>query len=134
MSTITKQIDVAQPIRTVYDQWTQFEAFPQFMEGVEQVRQLDDRRLEWKVELGGAEREFSAEISDQIPDQLVAWRAVGDTGHSGRVTFDKVDEESTRVHLEMEYEPEGFAEKAGDKLGIVERRVSGDHQRFKDYI
>ncbi|CAN5251613.1 SRPBCC family protein [soil metagenome] len=133
-SVIENSIEVDRPASTVYDQWTQFEEFPQFMEGVERVEQLDDRRLHWHAEIGGADREWDAEIAEQVPDEVIAWRATGDTGHTGRVTFDRLSDASTRVNLRMEYQPKGLTEKAGDMLGVVDRRVKGDLDRFKAFI
>lgn len=135
MSTIQKTIDVAVPVRTAYDQWTQFESFPRFMEGVESVTQLDAKRLHWKAEIAGVTREWDAEIVDQTPDERVTWRAVDGTTNAGTVSF-APDERgrATTITLEMDYEPEGLVEKAGDMLNIVERRVEGDLKRFKEFI
>ncbi|MBA2319385.1 MAG: SRPBCC family protein [Euzebyales bacterium] len=132
-SVIENSIEVDRPASTVYDQWTQFEEFPQFMEGVERVEQLDDRRLR-HAEIGGADREWDAEIAEQVPDEVIALRATGDTGHTGRVTFDRLSDASTRVNLRTEYQPKGLTEKAGDMLGVVDRRVKGDLDRFKAFI
>ena len=135
MSTIEKTIRVEVPVRTAYDQWTQFESFPQFMEGVDSVRQLDDKHVHWKAEIGGVTREWDAEIVHQTPDERITWRAVEGTTNDGTVSF--ASEEmgrSTRVTLRLDYEPEGPLEKAGDLLNIVERRVEGDLERFKSFI
>jgi uncharacterized membrane protein len=135
MSTIEKTVDVNVPVRTAYDQWTQFESFPQFMEGVESVNQLDDKRLHWKAEIGGVTREWDAEIVDQTPDQRVTWRATEGAKNDGTVSFASDDlGSSTRVTMRLEYEPEGAVEKTGDMLNIVERRVEGDLGRFKEFI
>ncbi len=134
MSTIEQSIEVKVPVRPVYNQWTQFEEFPQFMEGVEYVRQLDDTRLEWAAEIAGQRREWEAKITEQTPDQRVAWASVGGAGHAGVVTFHRIDDNTTKVMLQMEFEPEGLVEKAGDKLGIVQSRVKGDLERFKKFI
>ena len=134
MKTIQKSIEVQRPCSMVYNQWTQFEQFPQFMEGVEKVIQSDDKHLHWVTEIGLADREFDAEITEQKPDEVIAWRALGETMHTGRVMFDKIAEDKTRVNLEMAYAPEGFVEKAGDKLGMVEKRIEGDLERFKEMI
>jgi uncharacterized membrane protein len=134
MSTVEQHIDVDVPVRTAYDQWTQFEEFPQFMEGIERIEQRGDTSTHWVTKIGGVSREFDAEITEQTPDQRVAWRAVGGEKHAGVVTFHRIDEGKTRVMLQMDYEPEGVVEKAGDKLGIVERRVKGDLGRFKEFI
>jgi uncharacterized membrane protein len=134
MKTITKSIEIDLPVTTVYNQWTQFEEFPQFMEGVNKVRQLDDQRLHWETEIGLAEREFEAEITEQTPDQVIAWRALGDTKHVGRVTFESLEASKTRVNLEMQHAPENFTEKAGDMLGIVGTRIQSDLRSFKKMI
>ena len=134
MSTIEKSIDVNVPASTAYNQWTQFEEFPRFMEGVEEVRQIDDKHTHWRVNVGGKVREFEAEITEQIPDKRIAWRARGGTYNSGAITFHRLNERSTRLMLQMEYATEGIVEKAGDMLGVVSRRVQGDLERFKDLI
>ncbi len=133
MSTIEKTIDVDVPVRTVYDQWTQFESFPKFMEGVESVQQLDDKRLHWKAEIAGIAREWEAEIVDQTPDQRVAWRSTDGTTNSGSISFAPAAS-GTRVTLSLEFEPEGIVEKVGDALNIVDRRAEGDLERFKTFI
>ena len=135
MSNITETIDVDVPVRTAYNQWTQFESFPQFMEGVTQIEQLSDRRNRWTVEIAGAERQFTTEITEQTPDQRVAWTTIeGDSGHAGVVSFHHLDDNTCRVHLDMNFDPQGFVEQAGDKLGVVSRRVKGDLERFKEFI
>ncbi|MBC7275559.1 SRPBCC family protein [Nocardioides sp.] len=135
MSTIEKSVQVEVPVSTAYDQWTQFESFPQFMEGVESVQQLDDKRLHWKAEIGGVTREWDAEIVHQVPDERITWRAVEGSENQGTVSFAS-DEmgKATRVTLRLEYEPEGAVEKTGDVLNIVDRRAKGDLERFKDFI
>ncbi|MDQ3752158.1 MAG: SRPBCC family protein [Actinomycetota bacterium] len=134
MSTIEESIDVAVPVRTAYNQWTQFEDFPQFMEGVEEVRQLDDTTTRWVVEVAGRRREFEAKVTEQDPDQRVAWSSVEGSPQAGVVTFHRLGEGLTRVMLQMEVEPEGPAEKVGDLLGVVKRRAKGDLKRFKEFI
>jgi uncharacterized membrane protein len=134
MSGITQSVDVDVPITTVYNQWTQFESFPQFMEGVEEVRQLDNKHTHWVTTVGGATREFDATITEQHPDERVAWRADSGPHHAGVITFHQLDPTRTRVTAQMEIDPEGFLEKVGDKLGMVEGRVKGDLQRFKEFI
>ena len=134
MSTIEKSIEVDVPVRTAYDQWTQFETFPQFMEGVESVQQLDDKRLHWKAEIAGATREWDAEIVDQTPDERITWRSLAGTKNDGTVSFASEDANRTRVTLRLEYEPEGVTEKAGDALKLVDHRVKGDLDRFKKFI
>lgn len=135
MSNIKQSVDVEVPIRVAYDQWTQFETFPQFMEGVESIEQVTDTTNRWNVEVGGVTRSFTTEIVEQEPDMRVAWKTVeGETGHAGVVTFHRLSDTTTRVNLDMDVEPEGFVEQAGDKLGFISRRVKGDMQRFKEFI
>ena len=134
MRTIEQSIDVNVPVRTAYNQWTQFEDFPQFMEGVEQVKQLDDQRLHWVAEIAGQKREWEAKITEQEPDQRIAWQAVDGAINAGVVSFHRIDDAQTRVMLQMEVDPDGFAEKAADALGIIEGRVKGDVKRFKEFI
>ncbi|WP_084963111.1 SRPBCC family protein [Thermoactinospora rubra] len=134
MSTIEHSVDVNVPIRTAYNQWTQFETFPEFMEGVESVKQLTDTRTAWVAEIAGVRREFEAEITEQHPDERVAWRTLDRPHHAGVVTFHRVGDDTTRVTLQMEYDPEGFVEQAGDWLQLVRMRVRGDLERFKNFI
>jgi len=134
MSRIEKSIDVNVPLHTAYNQWTQFESFPQFMEGVEEVRQLDNKRLHWRAQIGGKQKEWDAEIVEQQPDQRVAWRSLGGTPNDGIVTFQPIDANTTRVTLALDYAPEGFLENVGDALGFVSGRVQGDLNRFKEFI
>ena len=129
-----KAIEVDAPLRTVYDQWTQFESFPQFMEGVEAVRQVDDTHLHWKAEIAGAQREWDAEITEQKPDERVAWTATDGAKNAGVVTFHYLDDRKSKVMLQLDFEPEGFVETAGDALGFVKRRAAGDLRRFKEFI
>ena len=134
MSTIEKSIEVNVPVTIAYNQWTQFEQFPHFMEGVEEVRQIGDRDLQWRVNIGGKRKEFETEITEQLPDQRIAWRTRGGTENAGVVTFHRLSDETTRIMLQMEYEPEGLVEKTGDLLGVASRRVQGDLNRFKEFI
>jgi uncharacterized membrane protein len=134
MSGITQSVDVEVPITTVYNQWTQFESFPHFMDGVEEVRQLDDQHTHWVTKVGGTTREFDATITEQHPDERVAWKSDSGPRHAGVITFHQLDPTHTRVTAQMEIDPEGFLEKVGDKLGVVEGRVKGDLQRFKEFI
>ena len=134
MSNFQSSIDVNVPLRKAYNQWTQFEEFPRFMEGVEEVRQLDDTRLHWKAEIAGQNREWTAKIEEQTPDRVIAWRSEQGAANAGRVTFEGLDDDRTRVTLEMTFEPEGFVEQAGDTLGFVRRRVEGDLERFKGFV
>jgi len=133
MAEIEKSILVKAPLREVYNQWTQFEDFPRFMEGVLEVRQLDDKRLHWRAKVGGAEKEWHAEIVDQVPDRRIAWRSMRGAENAGAVLFDAVPN-GTRVTLKIRYDPEGAGEKVGDALGFVSRRVEGDLERFKEFI
>ena len=134
MSTIEQSIEVNVPVRTAYNQWTQFEDFPHFMEGVEKVIQQDDVTLHWVAEILGQEREWDAKITEQIPDERVAWTNIDGATNAGVVTFHKIDDNTTRVMLQMEFDPEGFKEKAADALGLVKGRVKGDLDRFKSFI
>jgi uncharacterized membrane protein len=133
MEHIEKSIEVNVPVRTAYNQWTQFEEFPRFMEGVEAVEQVDDKRLRWKAKIAGKLVEWNAEITEQVPDRRIAWKSTSGRENSGVVWFDDLTGR-TRVTLKMSYEPHGFAENAGDALGIVSRRVEGDLERFKEFI
>jgi len=134
MSRFEKSVEVDQPISTVYNQWTQFETFPEFMEGVENVQQLDDRRLHWKAKIGPSEREWDAEITQQEPDRLIAWRATGDVRNDGQVRFTPIGSDRTKVDVVFEMDPEGWVEKAGDAIGVVDMRIQGDLNRFKTFI
>jgi uncharacterized membrane protein len=134
MASIEQSIDVNVPIRTAYNQWTQFEEFPRFMEGVREVRQLDDKRLHWRAEVAGKEAEWEAEITRQEPDHRIAWTARSGAWNAGVVTFHRLDDRRTRVVLQMDYDPDGVVESVGSALGFVTARVSGDLRRFKDYI
>jgi uncharacterized membrane protein len=134
MATIEKSVEVHVPIRTAYNQWTQFEEFPQFMEGVKAVRQLDDTHLQWEAEIAGKLEKWNAEISEQHPDERFAWHSTSGAQNDGVVTFHYIDENTTRIMLQLDYDPEGIVENVGDKLGIVGRRVEGDLKRFKDFI
>jgi uncharacterized membrane protein len=134
MSTIEESIEVDVPVRTAYDQWTQFEEFPRFMEGVESVRQIDDTHLQWTAEIAGARRQWDAEITEQHPDERVAWRATSGIDNAGVVTFHRLGDARTKVMLQLEVEPEGMVEQAGDKLGFVKRRAVGDLERYKTFI
>jgi uncharacterized membrane protein len=134
VSNIEQSIDVSVPVRSAYDQWTQFQEFPRFMEGVEEVRQVDDTHLHWRTKVAGREKEFDAEITEQLPDERVAWRSQAGAEHAGVVTFHRLGDNETRVMVQMDVEPEGAVEKAGDALGLVKRRVHGDLERFKELI
>src|SRR5690348_5342560 len=130
MAEIEKTIVVEVPLRTAYNQWTQFETFPEFMEGVKEVRQLDDRSLRWRAEVGGRELSWNAVITQQVPDQVVGWRSVDGAPNAGNVRFDAEGPDRTRVRLHLTYEPHGPLEGAVDALGFLARRVEGDLERF----
>jgi uncharacterized membrane protein len=134
METIEKSIEIDRPVRAVYNQWTEFEEFPRFMEGVKSVQQLDDRRLQWEAEIGGKTKTWQAEIYEQEPDKRIAWHSTSGALNSGKVDFEPLSAERTRVSLRMSYVPEGAIEKVGDAVGLVSVRVSGDLKRFKEFI
>jgi uncharacterized membrane protein len=133
MSTIEKTIEVHVPLRTAYDQWTQFETFPEFMSGVEEVTQIDENHLHWTAQIAGVSREWDAEIVDQTPDERITWRSTEGVSNAGTVTFAEAPA-GTRVTLRLELDPEGVLEKAADALSVVERRTEGDLERFKAFI
>ena len=134
MTTVTKSIDVDVPISTAYNQWTQFETFPQFMSGVDSVRQLDDTHTHWKVDIGGVEREFDAKITEQHPDERVAWNSTDGKTHAGVVTFHRLAEAETRVTVQLDWEPEGLVEKIGAVVGVDDMQVARDLAKFKEMI
>lgn len=131
---IEKSIEVKAPLHTTYNQWTQFEEFPMFMEGVKEVQQLDDKRLHWRAEIAGKVKEWDAEIFEQVPDTKIAWRSTSGARNDGIVTFDKRGNDKTRVTLHLDYDPKGATENVGDALGFVSRRVEGDLKRFKEFV
>ncbi len=134
MSTVVESVDDAVPVRTAYNQWTQYEEFPQFMDGVEEIRQVTEDLTHWTVAVGGVRREFDAKITEQHPDERVAWTSLDGPKHAGVVTFHRLDETHTRVTVQMDIEPEGIVETVGDKAGIIDRKVKGDVKRFKEFI
>jgi uncharacterized membrane protein len=134
MTTVEESIEVDVPVSTAYNQWTQFEEFPRFMEGVKQVKQVSDTRNHWKAEIAGVEREFDTEITEQKPDQRIAWQTVDGPKQAGVVTFHRLDEGKSKVMLQMEFDPDGIVEQVGDKLGFVTTRVKGDLKRFKGFV
>ena len=134
MERIKKSIEVDRPLSNVYNQWTQFEEFPKFMEGVKEVRQLDDQRLHWRADIAGKEKEWTAKIMEQIPDDRIAWRSESGEHTSGVVDFAKLGTDRTRVTLEISYDPKGFIENVGDAVGLVSRRVENDLEHFKEFI
>ena len=134
MARISRDIEVEVPVRTAYDQWTQFETFPRFMEGVKEVRQLDAAHLTWRAEIGGKEETWDAEIVEQVPDHRIAWRSVSGAPNAGAVDFNPIDDRRCNVALTMDYEPQGLTESVGSALGFDDRRVKGDLERFKEFI
>ncbi len=134
MAHIEKSIEVNVPVQTAYNQWTQFESFPKFMEGVKEVKQLDDKHLRWTANIAGKEEQWKAEITHQVPDQRIAWRSTTGAENGGAVSFQSLGADKTQVTLRLDYDPEGIVETAGDKLGFVSRRVEGDLKRFKEFI
>jgi uncharacterized membrane protein len=134
MTVIEQGIEVNVPLSTAYNQWTQFEEFPEFMEGVEKVIQIDNETLHWVAEIAGAQREWDAKITEQRPDERVAWTSIDGAKNAGVVTFHRIDDNETKVMLQLEFDPEGLGEKAADALGVVKRRVKGDLERFKELI
>ncbi len=132
--TYEESVEVRVPVRTAYNQWTQFEEFPEFMDGVDSVTQVTDARLHWVAEIAGERREWDARITEQIPDKRIAWTSESGTGNSGVVTFHRLDDNTSRVMLQMKVFPQDWTEKAGSALGMVGRRVRGDLERFKEFI
>jgi uncharacterized membrane protein len=134
MERIEKSVEVACPVRTVYNQWTQFEDFPRFMAGVKEVKQLDDTHVHWHAEIWGKDKEWDAEITEQVPDQVIAWRSTSGAPNAGTVRFEPLSHDRTRVRLIMEYEPEGVVEKTGDAIGVFSARVENTVEDFKKFI
>jgi uncharacterized membrane protein len=134
MAKIEQSIEVNCPLKTVYNQWTQFEEFPRFMEGVREVKQLDDTHLHWRAAVGGKEEEWDAEITEQVPDMRIAWRSTSGAPNEGVVTFHRIADDKTKVMAQFDYDPQGFVENVGSASGAVSRRVQGDLERFKDFI
>ncbi len=134
MASVVESIDVNVPLSTAYNQWTQFEEFPRFMEGVTEVRQIDDTHLQWAAEIAGKDERWDAEITEQRPDERVAWKSTSGPANAGVVTFHRIDDDTTRVTLQMDVEPDGAVESVGTALGFLDRRVKGDLERFKEFI
>ncbi len=134
MATIEKSIEVSVPLSTAYNQWTQFEEFPDFMDGIEEVQQLDDTHLRWVANVGGEREEWEAEITEQRPDERIAWTSRGGKGNAGVVTFHRLGENETRITVQIDWEPEGAVERVGAAVGADDRRVEGDLERFKQMI
>ena len=133
METIEKTIEVDQPVKTVYDLWTQFENFPRFMPGIKEVRKLDAKHFHWKAEIGGKTKEWDAEISEQVADQRIAWRSTRGAENSGTMHFIALSPTKTRIMLYLSYGPQGLVERMGNNLGVVSARVSSDLNRFKKF-
>jgi uncharacterized membrane protein len=134
MSQVVETVDVAVPVRTAYNQWTQFEQFPAFMSSVREIRQLDDTRLHWVVEFGGVRREFDARITEQHPDERVAWTSTEGPKHAGVVTFHRLDDTHSRVTAQLDIDPDGFVENVADKVGIVDQLIRSDMAKFREFI
>ncbi|MEN0015632.1 MAG: SRPBCC family protein [Solirubrobacteraceae bacterium] len=133
-STVEESIDVDAPIREVYNQWTQFETFPKFMEHVESVQQIDDTHLKWTAKIAGKQEQWTAEVTEQHADERVAWQSTSGARHAGVVTFHRISDTSTKVMLQLDAEPHTLVEKIGDKLGVLDREAKGDLKRFKAFI
>lgn len=134
MASVVKTIDINVPVQTAYNQWTQFESFPLFMEDIEEVKQIDDFHLRWRANISGTVKEWDAVITEQIPDDRIAWTQTEGPRNAGVVTFHRLSDDSCRVTLQMEYEPEGAIESVADALGVVSRRVEADLECFKEFI
>jgi uncharacterized membrane protein len=134
METIEKIIEVNAPLSSVYNQWTQFESFPEFMEGVIEIKQLDDRRLHWKANIGGKVKEWDAEIIQQTPDSIIAWRTISGPAHEGTVTFRMRGPGRTEIMVRIEFQPQSMLESLAGTFGVVGRRIEGDLERFKEFI
>ncbi|WP_432498842.1 SRPBCC family protein [Kineococcus auxinigenes] len=134
MSSVTESIDVDVPVHTAYNQWTQFESFPHFMSGVESITQITETRNHWKTKIAGVEREFDTEITEQHPDERVAWKSVDGKDHAGVVTFHRIADDKTKVTVQMDWETEGLVEKVGAAVGADDRQIKADLKRFKEFI
>ncbi|WP_020015584.1 SRPBCC family protein [Promicromonospora sukumoe] len=134
MTSIMKSVDVDVPVRTAYNQWTQFEEFPRFMGGVEEIRQIDPTLTRWRTKVGGVERHFDAQITEQRPDERVAWKSVSGPEQAGVVTFHRLNDEQSRVTVQLDWTPDDAVEKIGSALHVDDRQVQGDLDRFKEFI
>jgi uncharacterized membrane protein len=134
VASIVKSVDVEVPVSEAYNQWTQFESFPKFMTGVDSITQTDDTHSHWVTSIGGVNREFDTEITEQHPDERVAWKSTDGTTHAGVITFHRLGDTTTRVTAQIDWQPEGLAEKAGAVLGFDDRQVSSDLDHFKEFI
>jgi uncharacterized membrane protein len=134
MSLIEQSVEVNVPLRTAYDQWTQFEEFPNFMEGVKEVRKIDDTHMHWVAEIAGHRHEWDAEITEQVPDERVAWKNVGGKRNAGVVTFHRIDDQHTRLMVQLDFMPDGLLEQLGDAIAASDRQIARDLQRFKEMV
>jgi uncharacterized membrane protein len=134
MANVEKSIEVDVPVHAAYNQWTQFESFPQFMEGVKEVRQQDDRHLHWKAAVAGKNEEWDAEITEQVPDRRIAWHSTSGAPNAGAVTFHPIADNRTKVMLQLEAQPRSATEKVGDAVGMLDRQVKTDLEKFKQFI
>jgi len=134
VSQVIETVDVEVPVRTAYNQWTQFESFPHFMGGVESVTQTSETMTHWTTKVAGVEREFDAEITEQHPDERVAWNSVDGKDHAGVVTFHRLSDTQTRVTVQLDWATEGLVEKVGAAVGADDRQIKADLKRFKDFI
>jgi uncharacterized membrane protein len=134
MPKIEQSIELDVPVSTAYNQWTQFEEFPSFMHGVKEVRQLDDTHLHWVAEIGGQREEWDAEITEQHPDQRIAWKAIGGKSNAGVVTFQPLGDQRSQITLQLEWDSEGLIEKLGSAIGQDDRQVKEDLERFKELV
>lgn len=133
-SSVEESIEVGVPVSVAYNQWTQFEDFPKFMDNVHEIKQLDNQRLHWRADVAGVEKQWDAEITEQIPDKRIAWRSISGVKNGGVVTFHKISDSTTRIMLQMEYQPEGMTEQIGDVLGAVRMEAKSNLKRFKEFI
>ncbi|MEZ4523739.1 MAG: SRPBCC family protein [Thermomicrobiales bacterium] len=134
MKEVTKSIDVSVPARVAYNQWTQFEDFPKFMEHVERVEQVDDSTIRWFVTIDGNEQQWTSDVTEQVPDQRIAWNSVEGAKNAGVVTFHRLDEDTTRVTVQLEYDTDGLVERVGAALGFMDRNLEDDLERFREFI
>jgi uncharacterized membrane protein len=134
LSSTSDSIEVNVPVSTAYNQWTQFEDFPKFMDSVREVRQVDDTHLHWRADVAGKEEEWDSEITEQIPDKRIAWRSTSGVKNAGVVTFHKINDSTTRIALQMDYDPQSMDEKVGDALGLVKMQLKGNLKRFKELL
>jgi uncharacterized membrane protein len=134
MTTVEKTIQVDVPVQTAYNQWTQFEQFPRFMQGVKTVAQTDDTHLHWVARVGGERKEWDAHITQQVPDRVIAWESESGAANAGMVSFRSLNPEKTEITVHMEYAPHGLVEQVGGALGVASGRIEGDLKRFKEFI